>query len=627
MHPRLARQVQRHLGTAAPAPEVAAMLAAINDSFEDLERDRALQSATMDALSREMQERLDRSREAERARRDAAARYHNVFKHAGVTIILHDTEGIIEEVNAQAFDLLGYRPEELIGRKASSLSRPEEAVVTREPMRQLKAGLRDSFTVEKRLLHKEGHVVWVQLTVSFVELGGVQRMSAVLHDISPRKALEAQLRRQAFTDDLTGLANRALFRDRLAQAFAKRQRTGQDVGVILLDMDGFKRVNDSLGHAAGDELLREAARRLKATTRVTDTVARLGGDEFAILVEEMATPARLERLAERLLAAFQPPVHVPGAGREVTVGASIGVATAGDEDSDESLLRNADTAMYAAKAGGRRQWRRFDPTMHQSAVEWLELEGDLRRAVDAGALALHYQPIVALDTGRVRGVEALVRWPHPTRGLISPDRFIPIAEETGLIVPLGAWVLRAACRQAAQWTQAAGRPLTMSVNVAARQFEVPGFVDEVRAALAGSGLAPAQLKLELTEGNLVRFPGVVIERLKALRALGVKLSIDDFGTGYSSLAQLQAFPVDEIKVDRRFVQRLGRDPRDDAFVRAIVSLGASLGLDVVAEGVETEAQRATLASQGCTAAQGYLFSRPQPAEALDAVLGLVPAGA
>jgi diguanylate cyclase (GGDEF)-like protein/PAS domain S-box-containing protein len=734
IHARVSRQLRRHLGTPNIPTDLIPLLEGISAAFVDVDRERALISSTMDALSVEMLERLERVRQsearyrqlfealplpaivvgsdgesilawnaaatttfgwqpdeamrvgviaalsidgaatpqwkaaltadepmearlyarggravdaqliahamptdsadarlvivrdvtaeraAERARRNVDARYRSIFRHAGVTIMLLDLEGVIEEVNATVTELLGYTPAELVGRGSGSLSPADESRVTREPVQQLKAGLRDAFTVEKRLTHKNGTEVWVQLTVSVIELDGVRKLSAILQDITARKTMEAQLLRQAFSDDLTGMANRALFRDRLRHALDRRARTGAVAGVLLLDFDGFKRVNDSLGHAAGDELLVAAAKRLSTCVRSDDTVARLGGDEFAILVEEDATVDRLAGMAERILDALRDPILVPSASREVVIGASLGLAIASDEDDDETVLRNADTAMYAAKAAGRRQWRRFDPDMHRSAVEWLELESDLRLAVDQEALTLAYQPIVALTNGELRGVEALLRWSHPTRGIVAPDRFIPIAEEAGLIIPLGRWVLRHACRQVSEWARMLGRDLSLSVNVAARQFESATIVDDVRVALEASGLPPRDLVLELTESDLIRFPGPVVERLQALRALGVRISIDDFGTGYSSLAQLQAFPVDEIKIDRRFVAQMQRDERDLAFVDAILALGRSLSVEVVAEGIELSAQQHLLTKQGCHLGQGYLFGRPLAPEGMRALL-------
>jgi predicted signal transduction protein with EAL and GGDEF domain len=358
----------------------------------------------------------------------------------------------------------------------------------------------------------------------------------------------------------------------------------------------------------GDELLQIVGRRIASTVRTGETVARLGGDEFAVVIEEIGDRDDPQVLADRLLMLLRMPMRVGG--REVVVGVSIGIAIAEATDDEDTVLRNADTAMYAAKASGKACVRRFDPSMHRDAMEWLELESDVRLAIDRRELRLEFQPLVRIDSGRVKGFEALVRWQHPARGYVTPGVFLPIAEETGLIVPLGRWVLLEACLQATQWTTAGDEPPSVSVNLAAKQLDSELLVDDVRAALEASGLDPARLILEITESDVVREPDVVLAKLNALKALGVRLAIDDFGTGYSSLSHLQFFPVDELKIDRSFIHRIANGDREAAFVRTIVSLAKSLEVEVVAEGIEEPAQLQYLRTVGCDIGQGYLFSRP-----------------
>ncbi len=452
-------------------------------------------------------------------------------------------------------------------------------------------------------------------------------------DVTDRKRLEADLAHQAFHDALTGLANRALFHDRVAHALARVARDPDArarTAVLLLDLDQFKTVNDSLGHGAGDALLVAVARRLAAVTRGGDTIARIGGDEFAILLEDLAAPEDAGAAADRVLAALSAPVSVPGGGseRSVLAGASVGLATADGADSVEALVRNADLALYAAKDGGRGRAVAFAPAMHRAAVARLALEADLRAAVAAmgadvtgprrGApFRLVYQPIVDLATERVTGAEALLRWTAPDGTAVPPAVFIPVAEETGLIVPLGRWVLGEACRQAASWARLGPHAcVALSVNVSGRQLEEPGYVDDVAAALAESGLAPARLVLEITETVMMRDPAQTLERLRALKALGVRLAVDDFGTGYSSLGYLREFPVDVLKVDKSFVDGLAGDGDQGALAAAVVALGASLSLTTVAEGIEERAQLARLRALGCPRGQGYLFARPLAASDL-----------
>jgi len=436
-------------------------------------------------------------------------------------------------------------------------------------------------------------------------------------DVTERRRLEAELTHQAYHDALTGLANRARFRQRVAVALERAHGSPDRVAVLFLDLDDFKRVNDSFGHAEGDRLLREVAERLLACTRGCDTVARLGGDEFAVLLTNVRDQAGIVTAAERITRAMEAPVSLGGA--LVTVGVSIGIASASHASLPDALLRNADVAMYGAKTRGKGRYAVFEPSMHAAVLMRLQLEDDLRRALAQGDLRVHFQPIVRLATGEITGAEALVRWTHAERGIIDPGRFIPLAEETGLIVPLGAWVLRQACRQGREWferhgTGPGGAPFTVSVNISARQLAEPQFVSEVRAVLAESRLQPASLVLEITESVLMRDTETMVERMRALKALGVRLAVDDFGTGYSSLSYLHRFPVDILKIDKSFVDAVGSGSTEPALARAIVALGESLGLMTVAEGIETDAQRAGLVALRCELGQGFLFARPAPAD-------------
>jgi len=551
-----------------------------------------------------------------RARAESEARFRAFFEYAGIAIHVLSFDGIILEANPASQDLLGYSPTEVIGRAAVSLSPDEDIEASRELGRDLRTGKRDSVTIERRFFHKEGHIVWGQLTVSRVTHGGEARMIGMIQNITERKRMEGQLMKQAFQDDLTGLANRVLFRDRLHHALERRSRGGSRVAVILLDLDGFKRVNDSLGHAVGDELLQIVGRRIASAVRTGETVARLGGDEFSVVIESIEQGDDPELLAERLLMLLRMPMRIGG--REVVVGVSIGIAIADPSDDEETVLRNADTAMYAAKSSGKARVRRFDPTMHHDAMEWLELESDLRIGADRNELFLEFQPLMHIESGRVKGFEALIRWQHPKRGYVVPGLFLPIAEETSMIVSIGRWVLREACMQAARWTSYSSEPPSVSVNVAAKQLDSETLVDDVRSALEVSALDPRRLILEITESDVMRSPELARDKLNALKALGVKLAIDDFGTGYSSLSHLQYFPVDELKIDRSFVSRIEEGEREAAFVRTIISLAKSMHIEVVAEGIEQPGQQQFLHSVGCEYGQGYLYSRPLPANAIEA---------
>jgi diguanylate cyclase (GGDEF)-like protein/PAS domain S-box-containing protein len=589
--------------------------------------------------------------EASERLRASEARFHALYRQAPLGIVMHDDDGLIRDANP-AFERLSGRPvDELRGTRAADLSPPGDAPVTREPVRELRNGQRDIVQVEKRFLRTSGEVVWTNLTICRVDaLGDGATTLAIVHDITERKALEARLSHQAYHDPLTGLANRVRLRERVEEAVTRAAHAGGAASVALLyvDLDDFKKVNDSLGHAAGDRLLRRVSDRLLGATRGPDTVARLGGDEFAVLLERVRDDDEARGVAERLGRALAAPFTIDGT--EVVVGASVGIARLGGAhdaapgppdragDAADTLLRDADVAMYAAKRAGKGRYVVHEPGMTADASARLELEAELRRALERGELRVHYQPIVELATGRPVGAEALVRWEHPARGLLAPGLFVPLAEETGLVVPLGRWVLEAACREAAGWAGAgagagpgATAGPTLTVNVSARQLADADFVAAVGAALARAGLPASRLLLELTESVLVQQDEATLATLRALKALGVRLGIDDFGTGYSSLRYLQRFPVDVLKVDRSFVAGLddGRpavrapNPAGEAadgvaLARAVLALGRTLSLRTVAEGVETDGQRAQLLALGCEFGQGFLFARPMPGEAVRA---------
>ncbi|MBD1861162.1 MULTISPECIES: EAL domain-containing protein [Trichocoleus] len=475
-------------------------------------------------------------------------------------------------------------------------------------------GLSPHFESEHRMQHQDGSYRWMLsrgLAVRDAD-GKISRMAGSQTDVTSRKQVEKQLLHDAFHDVLTGLPNRALFMDRLGLSIERSKRPGNNLfAVLFLDLDRFKVINDSLGHMIGDQLLISIARRLEACLRGGDTVARLGGDEFTILLDDISDLDDATRIANRIHHALQSPFNLQG--QEVFTSVSIGIALSETGyDWPEDLLRDADTAMYRAKSLGRACHKVFDRTMHLRAVELLHLETDLRRAIERQELRLHYQPIVSLTTGRIHGFEALIRWQHPERGLMSPAEFIPVAEETGLIVPVGLWVLREACQQAQKWQKqfSTSFPLTMSVNLSGKQFSQPDLIGQIEQILQATALDARSLKLEITESVMMENAESATKMLLRLKALGVQLHIDDFGTGYSSLSYLHRFPIDQLKIDRSFVKRLGADDESAEIVRAIVTLAHNLGIHVTAEGVETAEQLTQLRALECEYGQGYFFFQP-----------------
>ena len=449
--------------------------------------------------------------------------------------------------------------------------------------------------------------------------GTVERMVGTVQDITDRKETEARLAHLAHHDPLTCLPNRMLLRDRISQAIAYGRRHDRLVAVLFLDLDRFKRINDSLGHDVGDRLLQAIAERLRKSVRDGDTVARLGGDEFAIALTDVADVDDVAKLARKLLNAINQPIVIEG--REFYATASIGISLFPHDGGDvETLLKNADTAMYEAKEAGRNDYRFFREEMDFNIRAHLELEQSLRGALERGEFEVHYQPQIRLQDDTVTGVEALLRWNRPDGKFIGPDIFIPVLEETGLIVEVGAWVMRRACADAVRWNKTLGRELLVAVNLSRRQFDDAHLAETVEEVLRESGLPPALLELEVTESVVMSNTARAGHVMETLRGTGVHLAMDDFGTGYSSLVYLKRFPLDRLKIDKEFVRDIGVDANDDAIVRTIIALAENLGLEAVAEGVETELQRDFLRRHGCQLAQGYLYSRPLPMAELEAFL-------
>ena len=558
-----------------------------------------------------------------RAAARSVSQFRTLVHHASDLITVVDATGTIVYQSPSIQRLVGLGPDDLAGSNYLDLLVEEDAPHVRSLFADVVAAAQTTFTAEYRVRHADGSSRHVESIVSnMIDDPTVNGLVLNTRDVTDRKSLQEELAHQAFHDSLTDLSNRAVFRDRIEHALARGERNEGRLAVLLLDLDGFKTVNDSLGHDAGDQLLIAVAKRLQFQGRSSDTVARIGGDEFGILLEDDADESRARALADRALAAFAVPFEVRG--REVFIRASIGIALSvpGLSETDE-LIRNADTAMYAAKAAGKGRYEFFRPFMHTRALERFEVQADLERALTRGEFVVHYQPIVDFETGEARGVEALVRWNHPTRGLLGPLEFISVAEETGAIVPLGAWVLGEACRQTAAWRaqHAAAANLWVSVNLSTRQLLEADLVTQVRDVLAASGLAPSALTLELTEGSLMQDVEETVRKLRALKDLGVRLAIDDFGTGSSSLGYLQRFPIDTLKIDKSFVDGIAADDSEDpALVRAIVQMAATLNLDTIAEGIEGSEQLNELLSAGCRSGQGYLFARPLQADALEAFL-------
>src|SRR3954470_1625807 len=565
-----------------------------------------------------------RSADAEQARaaeRRGEARMRALVRHSSDVVAVVDDTSQMRWLAESVHGALGYDAANLVGRRLIDLVHVgDTAPVTRFLDKAAQtAGRTGSLSVRVRAADGEYRAVEM---IAHNHIGDplIDGILLNLRDVSERVSLEEKLRHQAFHDDLTGLANRALFEDRLTLALARTRRNRDKLAVIFVDLDDFKTVNDSLGHAIGDELLRATAQRLAGCLPAPDTAARLGGDEFAILLEDLSGPDEAWQIAERLRRALEPPLVLDG--RQVALSASLGLECPGLDVTAADVLGNADLAMYAAKDAGKGRVARFEPVMREQLVERMELSSELGGAVERDQLVLEYQPLVALDTGQITGVEALLRWEHPVRGRLQPDRFIGLAESSGHIVGIGRWVLLTACAQLRRWQdhEASAANLQMSVNVSTRQLADPDFPGDVRAAIDAAGIDAARLTLEITERLLLDDCDLMQQLLQDLKEIGVRLAVDDFGTGYSALSYLQKFPIDVLKIDRSFVAGIDRDPERARLVRSIVEMGHNLRLSVVSEGIEEAGEAALMREFRSQYGQGHLFSEPVDAATLDRLL-------
>lgn len=553
---------------------------------------------------------MERSR-TYRALRDSEARYRLMAENSTDMISRSTMRGKILYVSEAARSLLGYDGAGAVGRSVFEYILEEDHHILRDATRRIEEE-RMPQTFSYRALHRDGSLIWFETTSRAIideATGKLTEMISVSRDISERRRAEEQIEYQAYHDALTGLPNRLLFRDRLTVALAHAKRQQSPVAVMFLDLDRFKIVNDTLGHSLGDELLRAVAARLRAVLREGDTIARMGGDEFTILLTDLAGPTDAAKIAQKLLDTVGHPLRVEG--HELYMTTSIGIALfPNDGDTAEALLKNADGAMYRAKEAGRNSYQLCTPAMNSRAAERLSVENALRRALERRELVLHYQPFFRLQSRKITGMEALLRWNRPASGLVPPSTFIDIAEETRMIMPIGEWVLREACRQAKAW-QGGGYPeARMAVNLSPRQFQQSDLIEVIADALSVSGLDPQFLELEITESTAMLNTERSIATLTELRQMGVRIALDDFGTGHSSLSYLRRFPIDRVKIDREFVQEIENSRSTRAIVSGVLAMAHGLGLAVTAEGVEKEAQAQFLADQGCEEVQGFLFARP-----------------
>ena len=563
---------------------------------------------------------IEQKEEAETSMRVSEERFRSLVQNSTDTTFVMGAEGRIFYASPATLSMFGRNPEDLLGMRATELVHPEDRPRVEAQLAALVEIVKVTEPIQFRVEHADGTYRYAEAVVSNLrDNPSVAGYVGNLRDITERKEAESQLLHVALHDPLTGLPNRTLILDRADQMLVRSRREYRPVAALFVDLDNFKDINDSLGHDAGDKVLQAVAHRFVGILRESDTVGRLGGDEFVVLAEGASLGAGPEMVAERLHDALREPFRIEGyASVALTVTASIGIA-GGQRNSASELLRDADIALYRAKALGKNRSALFQPEMQTAVLDRIELDADLRCALAEEQFFLLYQPVFDLDHVSVSGVEALLRWRHPVRGVVPPDQFIPMLEESGLIVDVGRWVLFQACHQAAQWHRR-GHHLSMSVNVSMRQLEIHAFVDHIKEALAETGLDPTTLVIEITESTLMRDADATVRRLREIKDLGVHVAIDDFGTGYSSLAYLRQFPVDALKIDRSFIAAMADSPESGALIHTLVELGRTLGLETLAEGIEDNDQLLKLQQEHCDRGQGFLFSRPIEPEAIEAFL-------
>lgn len=586
-------------------------------------------ASIIDITERKRMEELSRSADVEKLRR-------SIFDNVPYSMIATDLDGKVLTVNPAAERLLGYTAQEMLNKNVTELIHDPHEVAHRASELSMELGQKvpadyHVLTIKPRnglsedrewtYIRKDRTTVPVKLSVSTLtdHTGEITGYLKVAYDITESKRAEAYIRHMAHHDGLTGLPNRTLLQDRLDMTIRQARRNNRHVGVLMMDLDHFKRVNDSLGHQVGDQLLIAVAHRISECLREVDTVARLGGDEFVVLVTDVRERDEMDTLIRKIVETISMPIMINH--QELLVTPSIGGSIFPEDGTDaHTLIKNADMAMYYVKGHGRSSMQWFVPSMLEVTEEKLALTTALRFALERNELEVHYQPEIALGNGRVIGMEALIRWKHPRYGDIMPDRFITLAEETGLILPIGEWVLQTACEQCVVFQKKIGRPLVMAVNVSPRQFQQKDWLDVIKRVLEKSGLQPSCLALEITEGLLMKSPEESADMLEQIRSMGVSIVIDDFGTGYSSLSYITRFPIDKIKIDRSFVRDLATDAADAAIIIAVIAMARSLQIGVVAEGVETEEQLNYLRSRDCDEAQGFYFSKAVTAKDLPAVI-------
>jgi diguanylate cyclase (GGDEF)-like protein/PAS domain S-box-containing protein len=553
--------------------------------------------------------------------REGSERFQALIQSSTDVICIVSAEGIVRYQSPSVIQVLGYDVAAMLGIDIATLFHPEDTSRAAAEFANVLAEAGSSRVFECRLRHSDGSWRYTETRITnMLHVAAVNGLVFNTRDVTERHNLEAELRHQAFHDSLTGLANRTLFANRVEHSLTSAKRDGSTIAVLYCDMDGFKRLNDSLGYTAGDAAMVMTADRLRASVRGQDTVSRLGGNEFGVLLDRLGSPSDATMAMERIMSTIRQPLALSGA--EVQIEPNIGIAISiGGDVEVEDLLQNAAVAMHQARQyeGG---YALFDPTMHSEAIRRIEIETQLRTAIAEQQFLMYYQPTIDLQTGRLTGVEALIRWQHPTRGIVPPNEFIPLAEESGLIVPMGQWAIQVACRQVRLWQKEipADEPIALNVNLSARQLRHPNIVRDIADALDDSGLLPSRLIIEITESVLMVDTATTLNRLFQLKSLGVRLAIDDFGTGYSSFAYLRRFPIDILKIDKSFVDGVATEATSSALVDAMIRIGKTLRMETVAEGVELIEQADRLRTLKCDIGQGYLFSRPLPSDLITNLL-------